>query len=170
MTEDPTPSIAAEAGRRVRLGLADLDTLVDAAKSDRDLGTLAEVLRITGRIKTEAGALDRDVSRAAAALMVKKHQLTEHGMLERSKQSVTHGYDSEALLSRVLDRVLVDGETGERLQLTAEEALNRAYDLLVAVAPFTASTGWRRTALDAAGVDYEYLHSTDGGEMRARAF
>lgn len=153
---------------QVRRLLADLQTTLEAAVHDRDVAVVAQLTKLLVMVGRDYQTLRLGSERALGELAGGRYvEVVGVGMVERSKSGTTHAFDSVALLDRVLDRARVDCETGE--VITDPDALLASVKAtLTAVAPFTTSTGWRRTALAELGIPFDDLHTSSGGDLVGR--
>lgn len=77
------------------------------------------------------------------------------GTFEVVRRGATRKWDSEELLRKIVRDHIVDRETGEIPDEATLAAIQRVVDAIYAAAPFTASMGWRTTALKELGVDID---------------
>lgn len=147
--------------------MADLDDQIKAAIVEHDLDEMARLLKAVNEAKQALSILDRYLQGAIYDTMEAKHRLVGGvGALERQRPGKTARTDSEALLSRLLTRAVVDPESGEMLVDTATVA--RIENALSKALPITASLGWRHGGLDELGVEWRDLHTTEPGPKSVR--
>lgn len=80
------------------------------------------------------------------------------GTFEVKRRGATRKWDSEELLRHLVGMSMFDWETGEAATAEQREAVERLVSLLTAAVPFTASLGWRLTALEELGVQADEFY------------
>lgn len=154
----PTDAVA---GLREAIMAADAERAVLAERGDVD--ALAFGLVGLRALRADLAELARAVEDDVARLMPAKTVTVDGvGTLERRRSNVRRQWESEALARVVVLRALVDPETGE-MPSSPMEAAERAVAALMACAPFTASMGWRVTALRDHGIDVDQYHESTPG-------
>lgn len=87
------------------------------------------------------------------------------GTFETTRRAATRKWDSEALLEDLVRGALIDRDTGQVPTEEERAAVDKVVAVLAAAVPFTASLGWRITALEELGVqpDEYYEESRPAG-------
>lgn len=146
-------AVAPSAVMALRQVIAQLDTqrseLAEAGDIDSLAHGLAQVRQILGDLRTLASGIEDDV---VALMPAKTYTVEGVGTLERRRGSDRKRWQSDDLVTRLVTEALVD-ENGEVRHSTPVEGAAAAVGVLLACAPFTASMGWRVTALRDHGID-----------------
>lgn len=141
--------------------LMEADTFRQQLADEGDWASLAHGLAAFRAFKTNLDILIRSIEDDVAAnLPSKKVALEGVGVIER-RSSTSRKWDSEALLAYMVRDILDPDRTGE-------VNYDRMWDLIEALKkalPFTASLGWRVTALKELGMPIDNFCQTTYGRQ-----
>lgn len=153
----------------LRLAIMHMAQDVAALREAGDWEALVRGLVPLQDIVSDLRDVERDARMAVADTMPGR-EVTVDGVarVERKKRTTRRNWDSADLLRRIAFGTIVDPDTGEIMDGSPAEVVDRLVAELSEVAPFTGSMGWRVAALRARGfqIDEWCEERSDGYNIR----
>jgi len=124
----------------------------DGAAASLSAAELVRLLRHLTDVRAELGALESEVKRRLMQAMGDEWAVETDGIrVERREPKLKPRWDSGALVGVLVRRAIDPDGTGE-VEPGQMAMVQPVIDELIACAPFTASLGWRKTALKERGL------------------